>query len=111
MAKGDIRHPTRGLEMHHRRPFSLGGTHTAENLLLLCPDCHHEPEGYGYTEGIRRAGRPPGRDYQIRRTLKMRAADDRTARALAQRWDCPVSEAIRRAVRDAARREGLEKES
>jgi hypothetical protein len=27
---------------HHIQPFSLGGPHSEDNLILLCPDCHSE---------------------------------------------------------------------
>lgn len=29
---------------HHIRPFSLGGPHSEDNLILLCPDCHSEAD-------------------------------------------------------------------
>lgn len=30
------------LHFHHKKRFSDGGLHTADNLILLCPDCHAE---------------------------------------------------------------------
>ncbi len=29
------------LHLHHRKQRSLGGLHTAANLVALCPRCHH----------------------------------------------------------------------
>ncbi|MBU3557174.1 HNH endonuclease [Polynucleobacter sp. Ross1-W9] len=30
------------LEIHHVKPLSLGGRHTVENLVALCPNCHQK---------------------------------------------------------------------
>ncbi len=29
-------------ERHHIKPLYLGGDHSEDNLVLLCPDCHSE---------------------------------------------------------------------
>lgn len=31
-----------GLDVHHIRAVSKGGTNTASNLIALCPNCHRE---------------------------------------------------------------------
>ena len=30
------------LEVHHRKPLSVGGLDTVENAIAMCPNCHRE---------------------------------------------------------------------
>lgn len=38
----------RGFEYHHRLPRSKGGPDTAENIILLCHDCHQQGHEHGF---------------------------------------------------------------
>jgi len=53
-------------------------------------------------------GRPPGRTYPLGITIRMTPAERAAASRLGERWGCGATEAIRRALREAARREGVE---
>jgi 5-methylcytosine-specific restriction endonuclease McrA len=39
--EGKICENSRGLEVHHRKPWAVGGTHEISNLQLLCASHHH----------------------------------------------------------------------
>lgn len=51
LAKGTRR---QGTELHHIMFRSAGGKHVVENLVLLCVECHHGPEGPHQTKAGRR---------------------------------------------------------
>ena len=55
----------------------------------------------------KRMGRPPGRREWRARTVMFSPADEGLARALAEQQQITVAEAIRRAVRLAAKKERL----
>lgn len=57
--------------------------------------------------GKRPPGRPRGRIYGTGRQLRMSEGDLAAAAYLARLWGCSLSEALRRAVREVARREGM----
>ena len=56
---------------------------------------------------IRPRGRPKGQGYPVSKHLRLRAEDGAELQRLAAHWRCSDSEAIRRAIRETARREGV----
>jgi hypothetical protein len=56
----------------------------------------------------RRPGRPKGLAYPVIKQLRLRQDDADDLKALSERWRCSEAEAMRRAIREAAKREGVE---
>jgi hypothetical protein len=54
------------------------------------------------------AGRPEGKPYPIVKQLRLKMEDAEDLKHLARQWRTSESEAARRAIREAAKREGLE---
>lgn len=54
---------TIGLEIHHKKPLSLGGNTVEENLIVLCANCHIEAHIMDRSEltklGIEKARKTP----------------------------------------------------
>ena len=50
-------------------------------------------------------GRPVGQPYPVRKLLRMSEADAVDLERLAEVWRCSEAEALRRALREAAKRE------
>jgi hypothetical protein len=53
----------------------------------------------------KRAGRPPGRKYERKTSLYLTREDDEVSRRLADHWHASISDAFRRAMWEAAKRE------
>jgi hypothetical protein len=67
---------------------------------------------FSYTSSMnepkeRRIGRPEGRRYEHARNIRLTAADAEEVRRLSEHWRTPEAEAIRRAIRETAKREGV----
>jgi hypothetical protein len=52
----------------------------------------------------KRMGRPPGKDYPIARTILLTEDDLATLQGIAEAWSCPVTETVRRLIRDEGKR-------
>jgi hypothetical protein len=50
------------------------------------------------------AGRPPGKNYPIRRNMLLTEQDEATLIRLAAAWACSTTEAVRRLIREAGKR-------
>ena len=59
-------------------------------------------------EEKRKPGRPTGRRFPARKLTKMTDAQLAELKRLAAHWGCSENEAVRRALRETARREGVE---
>lgn len=55
-----------------------------------------------------KAGRPPGKRYGVVRSIRLSERDAERVRHLAEKWELKDTDAIRRAIREASAREGLE---
>ena len=62
---------------------------------------------YGDMETKNVRGRPAGRAYPHAKHFRLMDADARDLETLAQRWRCTEAEAMRRAIRETAKRERL----
>jgi hypothetical protein len=58
-------------------------------------------------KGKRGRGRPPGKDYEVAKSVRLGADEERLLKALSDLYSCSEAAVIRRAIKEMAKRERI----